>query len=473
MKHLLIIIIFSVSWQLFAQSDPDLDLGNVIIQGESSNLTDSVSYQRDFAFYNTVNSETELGFKPQFQPASILNQIPETGSKSAFQALGGIASTQVNAAFTQNEILNFSAEYDFNRIKKKWDQQDFTISWQPQFKDYEWSVVIKDITYNDAIAQTNISSYEFKIYTPSYSIESMIPFEFDIDFKLAYLTSDQKSNNENDLNLYANIAAHSADFNSHINAVYLNQAFSGFAWFGLNKVNFGRPQIWLGYDEIHLYPSISFDRSFRIASGMEIQFANLPLITKRDKIADFNDNFFQLLKSRNLQEKKQLNAFIALHNNYILPLNIFYNPQFIKDKRFYIGLPGGYYTQIEKDRFVHAFGADLVWKINEFEIENSVKYQYCDKEIYYEPKLMLNNSIARQYGSFFGDLEMNFLADRVDENEDEMEDYFQINFNVEYKFKANLAIFGYAENLLNTDYTKYSNIPEEGINLYVGCRYGF
>jgi hypothetical protein len=473
MKHLLTIIVIVVIFQLFAQSDSDLDLGNVVIQGESSNLTDSVSYQRDFAFYNTVNSETELGFKPHFQPVSIPRQIPDAGSKLAFQALGGTSNTRMNAAYAKDEILNFSAEYDYHSIEKEWSRQNIAVSWQPQFQGFEWDVTISDLTIQDSIDQTNISSYDFRISTPSYSIKKNIPFELDLDFALAYLTSEQNSNNENDLNLSADITASSADYNSYINAEYLNQAFSGFSSFGLNELIFGKPQIWLGYDEIHLYPSLYFDRSFKIASGIEFQLANHPQISNQDRRADLNDNFFHSIKSNGLQEKMQLNAFVAFHNNNLLPFNLYYNPQHIKDKRMYIESQSGYYIQVTKDRFIQTFGAEFCWNFKELEIENTVRYQLCDKEIYYEPKLRFINSISRNYKSFFVDLEMNFLAVRSDDLGSEMDDYFQVNLNLEYKFKANVAFFGYAENLLDTDYSEYYVIPEEGITLYVGCRYGF
>ena len=482
MKHLLIIIIFSVSWQLFAQSDPDLDLGNVIIQGESSNLTDSVSYQRDFAFYNTVNSETELGFKPQFQPASILNQIPETGSKLAFQALGGISSTRINAVYSQNEIFNFSAEYDFHNIDEDWDQQNIVISWQPKFMGYEFDLTYNDLDQKDILYETKITSYNFGISFPAYKIEKVIPFDSNIDLSFKYLNTKQNSESEKDFNLSANIAEQSTDYNSHVNAEYLNHAFSGFSSFGLNDIKLGKPQLWLGYDDFHLYPSVSFDRSFKISKGVEIQLANLPQISNLNRRETYINRCYQITgqanteqtfkNKKNLQKKKQLNAYVALHNVNSLPFTIYYNPQFVRDKEMYL-LGRGEPIQVYNDLFIQAFVANVYWKLHEFEFENSIEYITCDKNFYFEPKLKLLNSIYKQYGALASNLELNFLADRINISGDRIDDFLQVNLNLEYKYNDSFSVFGYAENLLDTEYSEYYVIPKEGINLYIGCRYGF
>ena len=474
MKHLLFIILFIFFlFSLFAQSDPELDLGNVIIQGQSSNLADSASYQRDFAFYNAVSDESEMGFKPHFQLPTVDEYIPETGDNLALQLLGGNSSARFDAALSMNDVLNFTAEYDYQSIEKDWENQMIDFHWLPKVKSYDLDLSFTDNTYNNSIDQTKISGYKFAICSPAFEVSTKFPLELKIAFSLAYQNFTQAQDEESDFNISSKVEAVSTDYQAQLNADYLKGAFLGYSNFGWKSIIFGNPALWLGYDELHIYPSISFDRSWQIYSGVSFRIANLPHISKQDCKDDFDDNSFQFLKVSEFQEKKQLNAFLAIHNDNLLPFTLYYNPQFIRDRTSFISPTSGYYSQQLDDRFIHNFGADICWKLDGFEIEHSVRLLSCDDDLYFEPLLKLKNIVSKQYGAFSGFAEVNFLADRTDDLGNEMDNYLQVNLNVEYRFKEYLSFFGYAENLLNTDHRRFNNVPEEKIKLYLGCRYTY
>ena len=254
MKKLIIILFCIQFYVLYAADGDPLDLGSVVIQGETESLEDTLSSIRNLEEYCLLSTTEQFEYTAYYSPIIIESPITyPIQERAAFQFKGGLDNfTSVNGVISSGNIWHFSADL-FNRERSEdWKHNMYSIQWQPEINEHK---MIFNFSYKEFLTN-QFGPTELQGGYVSYMREdlviSQIPeFSWNIDLKSAYYKFEQ----------YLNRSATDFDINSKIGIKYnnlignlsvnlLKQKISGYLDAGISGLKlFDEIGLWCAYDE--------------------------------------------------------------------------------------------------------------------------------------------------------------------------------------------------------------------------------
>ncbi len=473
----LIIILLSIQFCLLIATDGDqLDLGNVVIQGETESLEDTVGSERDLTEYCAVASTEQFEYSAYYSPMVIESptQYP-IQEITALQFKGGLENfTGVNGVISYGNIWKFSAEFLNRERSENWKEKTYSMQWQPQIKQHNFILNYSNKEFVSDSTDTDISGGYLSYSREGFVIPQIPKISWDLELKSAYYEFTQLQDSASDFDLNTRIGVKYNNLFADVNVNLLKQKASGYVDAGISSLKiFDNIGLWFAYDEDGVYPSVNFHTKLSLYKNLAIKFENKPTISTNSRIDGFNENLLQNIFPGDLQTKKILNSFITLESDHLLPLSLYYNPSLVQDHLIYSDDANGFYEQENIDCFIHTMGLKAAYKLGDLTLIQNVEYKKSDEQLYYEPLLTASTKLEYVTNSYRFGVDLRFLRDGVDENEQDLDDTMLLDVSALYKLRNNISLMAEARNLLNQEYQKYNNYIAEELQLIFGVKMTF
>jgi len=474
----LIIILFSIQFCLLSAADGDqLDLGNVIIQGETESLEDTVGSERDLTEYCAVASSEQFEYSAFYSPLVIENPSKyPTQEIAALQFNGGLENfTGFNGVISYGNIWDFSADFLNKERSKVWSEKNYSLQWQPQIKQHYFTLNYSNKEFAYDSTDTDISGGYLSYSREGLVISQLPEISWDLDMKSAYYELTQAQASASDFDLNSKIGVKYDNLFADVSVNLLKQKTSGYVDAGISSLKiFDNIGLWLAYDEEGVYPSVNFHTKLNLIRNLAIRLENKPTISNNSRADGFNDNLLQDIFPGDLQTKKILNSFITLESDHLLPLSLFYNTSLVQDHLIYSDSDAnGFYEQENIDCLIHRIGLQAAYKSGDFTLIQNLEYKNSDDQLYYEPLLTASTKLEYVANAYRFGVNLQFLRDGVDEIEQDLDDTMLLDVSALYKLRDNISLMAEARNLLNQEYQKYNNYIAEELQLIFGVKMTF
>ncbi len=480
----LIIILLSIPFLALTAVDGDpLDLGNVVIQGETASLEDTLSSIRNLEEYCLISSTEQFEYSAYYTPIIIDSPaIYPVQKKVAFQFKGGLSNfTAVRGVIATNNIWNFSANFYNREIVENWKEKKYSLQWQPEINKHYLAFDFAKSEFNSDIGETSIIS-GLICYKKSDIVISQLPeFYWNVNLKIAYhefvqldqLTQDEASAKDFDIN--TNISIKYDKYFGDISVNLLMQQVSGYCNVGVSAFSFlDKFSLWCAYDEFGLYPSISFNSKVHLLKNLGIRFENNPSISRLSRADGFNNNLLQNIFSGDFQTKKIVNSYITIESDYFLPISIYHNANLKRDHLMYNdGNNNGFYEFENIDCLIQKIGLKAVYEFKEFKVLECVEVIISEDQLFFEP--LLASSIKLEYDKniYRIGIDLQFLSGGVDDNDQDLDNALLIDVTALYRLRDNISILAEANNLLDHEYKKYNEYAAEELQIMFGVKMTF
>ncbi len=234
--------------------------------------------------------------------------------------------------------------------------------------------------------------------------------------------------------------------------------------------------------------SIDFFNRLKLAESFFLNLSNQPYLTRNSWIDDLKNNTALQFQENSNQYSVLLNPELSLEYFGPLYLKGYFN--FSRQNDRYLAIPDttGIFELISYETVNRQIaGLELDFKYGMLQVGNHFRYlsyealdriredEYTDLEmnIPYQPEIENTGFIGLNYLNWKLKLEDELIAGREDELGNKMEDLNLINLRLSYGIMEKLEILAEAENILNTEYTKASYLPEEGLQIKAGFRWTY
>ncbi len=481
-KLILSLLFFSLFLNAEITDENQLELGEVLIVGESHMPSDSVESFIDLAQFCKVADIGKFGFQPVFSPPKML--YPSVGTYNDFAVnvlCGNHYLGDIEGVYSKNSLLNFTAGFYNKELTENWETTVFDLSWQPEFKEHSFDLNYEYDKYRYKNGDTKISGLYLKYDNDSILLNLIDPMILDISMKSAYyeftqldVSAKDLDDSAKDIDMVSKIKIDRKKYCGEIGLDLLKQAVSGKISGQFKDISFfSKIGIWCAFDEEDIYPAIEFSAKFKILPELFLKLENKPEISRTSRKDEFIENDFQYLYMSNMQTKKQMNIFAIVESEYLLPVSIYYNPSWNDGFHRYAMLDKKYYEQENIDCQVQKIGLKACLKYRCFAFFQDVSYTESDEELYFVPKVINITSLCYEKNLLKLETQFKYLHDRFDDSSEKMDNVLLIDLLGSYKLKENISIITSITNLLNENYKEFSDKPNECIQFDVGFRIMF
>ncbi len=477
MKKLIIILLCIQFYVLYAAEGDPLDLGSVVIQGETESLEDTLSSIRNLEEYCLLSSAEQFEYTAYYSPIIIESPITyPIQKKVAFQFKGGLDNfTIVRGAISSGNIWCFSADLLHRKKAENWKQNTYSFQWQPEINEHKmiFNFSNKEYIYNSG--ETKISGGYISYKKEDLIIPQIPEISWNIDLKSSYYEFTQLQTSASDFDLNSNIGIQYNNYHGNISANMLMQNVSGYCDVGISGLKFfDEIGFWCAFDEDGVYPSISFNSKISLYKNLGIRLENNPAISTLSRADGFNENLLRNIFAGDSQTKKILNPFITLESDHILPISVYYNASLERDHLMYIDEDAnGFYEQENIDCLIHKTGLKAAYKYGDITVIQNVEYTISEEQFYFEPLLVTSTNLEYNKNLYCIEIDLQFLSGGVDDKENDLDSAFLIDVSALYKLRDNISILAEARNLLNQEYMKYNNYIAEELQVIFGVKMTF
>lgn len=479
MKKLIIILLCIQFYLLSADDGDQLDLGNVVIQGETASLEDTLSSDRNLEEYCIISSTEQFEYSAYYSPMIIEPPSTYPAQKvSSLQFKGGMENfTSVNGVISSGDIWNFSADLFYRERAEDWKESTYSLQWQPEINEHK---MILDFS-NKEFGETKISGGYVSYVKEDFVISQIPEFSWDIDLKSAYNEHTQLQDSiqasETDFDINSNIGIQYNNYNGNVSVNLLKQSVSGYCNAGVSGLKFfDKIGLWLAYDEDGVYPSVHFKSKISLFKNLALRLENNPTISTNSRIDGFNENLLQNIVASNFQTKKILNSSITLESDYVLPISIYYNASLERDHLMYVenvADSNGFYQQKEIDCLIHKVGLKAAYEYRKITLCQNVEYKTSDEQLYFEPLIISSTKLEYNKNLYRIGIDLQLLTGGVDNKEKDLDNTFMVDVSATYSLRDNISILAEVRNLFNQEYKKYNNYVAEELQLIFGVKMTF
>ncbi len=479
MKKLIIILLCIQFYVLSAAEGDPLDLGSVVIQGETESLEDTLSSIRNLEEYCLLSSTEQFEYSAYYSP--IIINLPITypiQKRAAFQFKGGLDNfTIIRGAISSGNIWCFSADLQNYKRSEDWKESAYSLQWQPEINEHKMIFDFSNKEYISNFGETKITG-GYVSYKKEDLILRQIPEIFwNIDLKSSYYEFTQLKASASDFDINSNIGIQYNNYHGNINANMLMQNVSGYCDAGILGLKFfDKLGLWCAFDEDGVYPSISFNSKISLYKNLGIRLENIPTISTFSRSDGFNDNLLQNISAGDSQTKKILNSFITLESDYVLPISVYYNASLERDYLMYfvdVANSSGFYEQENIDCLIHKMGLKAAYKYGDLAIVQNVEYTMSEEQLIFEPLLVTSTKLEYNKNLYCIGIDLQLLSGGVDDKENDLDSAFLMDVSALYKLRDNISILAEARNLLNQEYKKYNNYIAEELQVIFGVKMTF
>ncbi|MCD4796197.1 MAG: hypothetical protein K8R49_03370 [Candidatus Cloacimonetes bacterium] len=474
-KLILSLLCFTLFLNAEITDENQLELGEVLIIGESQMPSDSVESFIDLAQFWKVSSISKLGFQPVFSPPKM--QHPSVGTNNNFAVnilCGNHYLGDIEGVYSKNSFLNFTAGFHNKELTENWETTVFDLSWQPEFKEHSFDLNYEYNKYRCENGDTKINGLYLKYDCNSILLNLINPMTLDINIKSSYYEFTQLEDSAKDIDIVSNFKIDQKKYCGEIGLDLLKQTVSGKISGQVKDIYFfNKIGMWCAFDEDHIYPAIEFSAKFKILPELFLKLENKPEIGRTSRKDEFVENEFQYLYMNNIQTKKQMNAFAIVESEYLFPVSIYYNLSRNDEFRRYDMLDKNYYEQENIDCQIQKIGFKACLKHRCFEFVQDISYTESDEELYFIPEVINTTSLCYEKNLLRFETQFKYLHDRFDDSSEKMDNVLLINLLGSYKLKENISIIANITNLLNENYKEFSDKSTECVQFDVGLRIMF
>ncbi|NQT64996.1 MAG: hypothetical protein HQ554_02345 [FCB group bacterium] len=476
MKKIIIILLSIQFFALSATEGDPLDLGNIVIQGETASLEDTLSSIRNLDEYCLLSSTEQFEYTAYYSP--IVIEFPITypvQKRIAFQLKGGLDNfTSVRGVISSGNIWHFSADLLHRERSEDWKESIYSFQWQPELNQNKMIFDFSNKEYISVFGETQISGGYVSYVREDIIIPQIPALSWDIDLKSTYHEFTQLQSPASDLDISSSIFIQYDNYHGNMSVNMLMQSVSGYCDAGISNLKyFDQLGLWCAYDENGVYPSLSLNSKIHLYKNLGLRLENNPTIATISRSDGFNENLLQDISAGDLQTKKILNSFITLESDYVLPVSLYYNASFEKDFLRYIANVNGFYEQENIDCLVQKIGVQAAYKYRDFTLIQNVEYKTADEQLFFEPLLIASTKLEYNRNLYRFGFDLQLLSGGVDDNEDDLDNALLLDVSALYNLRDNISILAEARNLLNQEYMKYNNYIAEELQVIFGVKMTF
>lgn len=479
MKKLIIILLCIQFYVLSAADGDQLDLGNVVIQGETESLEDTLSSDRNLEEYCIISSTEQFEYRAYYSPMIVEQPIIYPVQKrTALQFKGGMENyTGAKGVISFGDIWNFSADL-FNRKRAdNWKESTYSLQWQPEVNEHKVTIDFSNKEFTSEAGETKITGGYVSYMRDDLVISQIPEFSWDIDLKSVYNKLTQLQDSASDFDINSKIGIKYNNYNGNLSVNLLKQKVSGYVDAGISGLKlFDEIGFWCAFDKDGVYPSIKFNSKISIIKNLGIRFENNPIITTNSRIDGFNDNLLQDIFPGDSQTKKILNSFITLESDYFLPISIYHNASIERDHLMYsenVADSNGYYQQDNIDCLIHKVGLKAAYEYGDITATQNVEYKTSEEQLYFEPLLVTSTKLEYNKNLYRIGVDLKLLSGGEDDEEKDLDNTFMMDVSALYYLRDNISILADVRNLFNQKYKKYNNYVTEELQLIFGVKMTF
>ena len=467
------LILISAISSLLAQPESDLlILEDIVILGESKAFSDSISIiKEDTNYTRKLNLET-FKYKPVLNTHEITGYIPGTSEDKFYCTLSGGSGYQLNTRITyrnpDNKLLRFGADYHNQKIKKFHNNNYLSLHWLPEIKKTHASLCFLDTKYSRDSGSSHfmggcINSANWILWSHQ-GLWKLTPH---LSFFLYDQTYSNIENTKKELNGSLILEWKKAEFNSGFSPAYLAENLQAEMWFNIDQTG-----LWLAADKNHLYPSLKYSYAHSLGHNFLLLLNNLPNIDSNDRHDLLAEIHYLTINPSVLQTKALLDHSLCLQYSTDFSLKFNWNSRYLIDQYNYSYIDN-YYEITYLDNWENEFSSSLEYQWRSFAFNSDLAYSiYCHR-LNYVPKFTIINSLSYNYEKYYLLLSMDYNTGRQNEKEEYLDDKILIDFKFIYRLSNNLQLQVKVENIANTDYQKFDQYPDEGINFITGFNLNF
>ncbi len=479
MKKLIIILLCIQFYVLSAVDGDQLDLGNVVIQGETESLEDTLSSDRNLEEYCIISSTEQFEYRAYYSPMIVEQPITYPVQKrTALQFKGGMENfTGAKGVISFGDIWNFSADL-FNRKRAdNWKESTYSLQWQPEINEHEVMIDFSNKEFAYKTDETKITGGYVSYMREGLVISQIPEFSWDIDLKSAYNKFTQLQDSATDFDINSKIGIKYNNYNGNLSVNLLKQKVSGYFDTGITGLKFiDEIGFWFAYDEDGVYPSIKFNSKISLIKNLGIRFENKPTISILSRADGFNDNLLQDIFPGDSQTKKILNSFITLESDYFLPISIYHNASIEREHLIYfenVADSNGFYKQENIDCLIHKIGFKVAYEYGNITATQNIEYKTSEEQLYFEPLFISSTKIEYNKNLYSIGVDLKLLSGGEDETGKDLDNTFLMDVSALYNLRDNISILAEARNLFNQKYKKYNNYVAEELQLIFGVKMTF
>lgn len=488
-----LIIILVLATALSAQES--LDLGDIFIYGESELLPDYRRYDDDMQNHWIIYEKERFDHEPKVylsSPNKIIDEEYDESNLSAMFMIGHPIYVDAKVAYYSQDKpwLNLNLNYNHDQPTASWRSNTYSAFWQNKFADHQFALNLRGglFTVKEPYLETDFREIGLSYQTPKISLNDDISItKLQLRGSLYTGTQDREPSwdkidkEEFHYGVKTSLQANKLDGE----LIYLH---GGYGHAGAKSINLAlnpyldQIGVWLAVDERDIYASLNLYKEVEFTNSMKLRIENKPVLVERNRINDFKDNQFQWIREDYRIGKAPLNSTVALLQNRFVPFTLSYNVRWEKDKSYLeresLYMDNIYYNIYSKlftDLLTHSLKFEasydwhnVIWQVN-------LAHHIYDEDIPFLPGNTITTSVTYKNGPLTSILEANYIANRLDDEIQEMEDVLLFNFYSSYALGERVSIFAEIQNLLDEDYYRYlgSNFPKEKRRFVLGGRYRF
>ena len=477
MKKLIIILLCIPLYVLSAADGDPLDLGNIVIQGETASLEDTLSSIRNLEEYCLLSTTEQFEYTAYYSPIIIESPITyPIQERAAFQLKGGLDNfTIVQGVISAGNIWHFSADLYNKERSEDWKESTFSLQWQPEINEHKMILDFTNREFISGFGETKISGGYISYNKDDLVISQISAYSWDIDLKSAYNEYTQIQTSASDFDLSSKVGIKYNNLIGNVSVNLLKQSVSGYCDVGISSLKLlDEIGLWCAYDGDGVYPSISFNSKISLSKNLGIRFENNPTISTLSRADGFNENLLQNIIASESQSKKILNSFITFESDFVLPISIYYNASLERDHLIYIHEDAnGFYEQENIDCIIHKMGVKAAYEYGDITLIQNVEYKTSEEQLMFKPLLVTSTKIEFNKNLYRIGIDLQLLAGGVDDEEDDLDNVLMMDVAALYKLRDNISILAEARNLLNQKYEKYNNYIAEELQVIFGVKMTF
>ena len=486
MKNILIALTLLTGFYLYAQDTDDtpLDLGDIYIYGETIIPSDTTGMYRDISQYYAV-SASSFEYRAHFSYVNVPFPKPEIIPLSAaIQFKGGNNYFgDFKGNYHANDILKLISKFNYKNWKENWQSSRFLFSWQPEVFNSEFNLTFKQNVYKFDTIKTEITGFGFNWQNENILFFNKHATELNLDFGINKILQEEvTSYTEKDFYFKSIIAYKTRFALVNFSGNYLRNSFCG----ELSVSSDWQPYLesvglWVGAsNKSQIYPSIILNKRLDLMPQFYLSIINQPKLFTRSQLDLINMDNYLTIEPNKKHAMRPLDLKITAGMNWIADIAMYFNPIIEIDHANFLPQAGKsihqiYYNNValQKTGATVSFKTGRLLVKENLEYTTSAEYIYKDQFIPYLVKLQNKTAVLYSNEPVEAELELKFISGRIDENKNEMDDVLLLNFYSSYRFRENIQFLFEIENLLDTEYKQFSNVPREKLQLNLGVRMSF
>ncbi len=469
----LIIILLCIPFNFLSAADGDpLDLGNIVIQGETESLEDTLSSERNLEEYCIISSTEQFEYSAYYSPIIIESPITYPIQKrTALQFKGGLDNfTVVQGVISSGNIWHFSVDLQNYKRSEDWKESTYSLQWQPEINEHK---MIFDHT-NKEFGETKITRSYLSYNKEDIIIPQIPKIYWDLDLICSYNDFTQLQASASDFDINSIIGINYSNYKGNMSVNMLMQSVSGYFDANVSGLKFfDEIGLWCAYDDEGIYPSISFNSKISLSKSLIIKIENNPTISTSSRADGFNMNLLQDIFAGDTQTKNILNSFITLESDIVLPISIYYNASIERDHLRYIENEIGFYEYERIDCLIQNIGLKAAYEYGDITATQNVEYKLSEEDLYFESLFTSSTKLEYNKNLYRIGIDMQLFSSGIDDKTADLDNAFMVDVSAHYNLRDNISILAEARNILNQEYKKYNNYIAEELQLIFGVRMTF